>query len=58
MKHHTPKGKNFQQWNYLRTFSGSGIFPDRLKTAKVIPLYKGGAIHDVQKYKPISFLLY
>ena len=58
MKHHTPKEKNFQQWNCLRTFSESGIFPDRLQIAEVKPLYKGGAIHDVQKYKPISFLLY
>ena len=42
----------------MRTFSESGIFPDRLKTAKVKKLYKGKAIHDVQKYKPVSFLLH
>jgi len=56
-KNHTPKEKNFQQWPCLRTFSESGIFPDRLNTAAVKLLYKGGAIHDVQKYKPISLLL-
>jgi hypothetical protein len=53
----TPEEKNLQQWNCLRTFSESVIFPDRLKTAKVKPHYEGGAIHDVQEYRPISFLL-
>jgi len=56
-KNHTPNEKNFQQWPCLRTFSECGIFPDRLNAAKVKPLYEGEAIHDVQKYKPISFLL-
>jgi len=34
----------------------SGIFPDRLKTAKVIPLYKKGDSHDVKNYRPIAIL--
>jgi hypothetical protein len=33
------------------------IFPDRLKIAKVKPLYKNGDTHDVQNYRPISILL-
>jgi potassium voltage-gated channel Eag-related subfamily H protein 8 len=36
--------------------SDSGIFPDRLKIAKVKPLYKKGDIHDIQNYRPISHL--
>jgi hypothetical protein len=28
----------------------SGTFPDRLKIAKVIPMYKRGNIHDVKNY--------
>jgi hypothetical protein len=34
----------------------SGIFPDRLKLAKVIPLYKKGDVHDVKNYRPIAIL--
>jgi hypothetical protein len=33
-----------------------GIFPDRLKIAKVKPVYKRGDIHGVQNYRPISIL--
>ena len=33
-----------------------GIFPDKLKVAKVIALHKKGATHDVSNYRPISFL--
>ena len=32
----------------------SGIFPDKLKTAKVIPLHKKGNIRDIQNYRPIA----
>jgi hypothetical protein len=31
-----------------------GIFPNRLKTAKVIPLYKKWDIHYVKNYRPIA----
>jgi hypothetical protein len=34
----------------------SGTFPDRLKIAKVKPLYKEGDAHGVQNYRPISIL--
>jgi hypothetical protein len=32
----------------------SGIFPDRLKIAKVKPLYKKGNTGEFQNYRPIS----
>ena len=38
-----------------QTFA-SGIFPDRLKIAKVTPVYKKGNIHDLSNYRPISVL--
>ena len=34
----------------------SGIFPDELKIAKVIPLYKSGSSNLVFNYRPISIL--
>ena len=33
-----------------------GVFPDQMKTAKVIPIYKEGAKTDVGNYRPISLL--
>jgi hypothetical protein len=34
----------------------SGIIPDRMKIAKVRPLFKKGDRQDVQNYRPISVL--
>ena len=33
-----------------------GIFPTALKTAKVVPIYKGGPKYEIQNYRPISLL--
>ena len=33
-----------------------GIFPDELKLAKVIPIYKSGSIMELSNYRPISVL--
>ena len=33
-----------------------GIFPDKNKIAKVIPIHKGGSTEDVNNYRPISLL--
>ena len=33
-----------------------GIFPDKNKIAKVIPIHKKGSINDVNNYRPISLL--
>ena len=34
----------------------SGVFPDELKLAKVLPLHKSGNINAVSNYRPISIL--
>ena len=34
----------------------SGIFPDELKIARVIPLYKSGDKSDITNYRPIALL--
>jgi len=34
----------------------SGVFPTTLKTAKVVPIHKGGSKLDIQNYRPISLL--
>ena len=34
----------------------SGIFPDSLKVAKVLPLHKGGSSQELNNFRPISLL--
>ena len=34
----------------------TGIFPDHLKKAKVIPMFKAGSRCDINNYRPISVL--
>ena len=34
-----------------------GVFPDELKLAKVIPVYKAGSSMQLSKYRPISVLI-
>ena len=34
----------------------SGIFPDKLKIAKVVPLYKKNEKNKIEKYRPVSLL--
>ena len=33
-----------------------GVFPKKLKMAKVIPIYKSGATMELNNYRPISVL--
>ena len=35
----------------------SGVFPDRLKIARITPIFKGGAKFDRENYRPIAILL-
>ena len=34
----------------------NGIFPDKLKIVKVVPLHKGGSTEDLNNFRPISLL--
>ena len=34
----------------------SGVFPDEMKVAKVIPLFKGGDSQLIKNYRPVSVL--
>ena len=40
----------------VNTSFSSGLFPKSLKTAKVVPIHKGGSKLDVSNYRPISLL--
>ena len=34
----------------------NGIFPEKMKIAKVIPLFKNGDLENITNYRPISVL--
>ena len=40
----------------INTSLTEGIFPTTMKTAKTVPIHKGGSKIDVQNYRPISLL--
>ena len=42
--------------NIVNQTLSTGIFPDRLKIAKVIPIYKKGDSLSAENYRPISLL--
>jgi len=42
--------------NIYNTSLESGIFPDKLKIAKVIPVHKKGDTRDICNYRPIALL--
>ena len=42
--------------NLLNNCMHSCVFPDRLKIAKVLPLYKSGDVNELSNYRPISIL--
>ena len=44
----------FLSWQSLTNFFENGIFPNLLKSAKVIPLFKNGSRLSCNYYKPIS----
>ena len=43
--------------NFNASFN-SGVFPNKMKIAKVRPLFQNGDRHDVRNYRPISILPY
>lgn len=46
-----------EPFTYICNLSfSSGVFPDNMKTAKVIPLYKNGDKHVFSNYRPVSLL--
>ena len=41
----------------INIYFESGVYPDMLKKAKVIPLYKSGCCKDLNNYRPVSLLV-
>ena len=45
------------QFVHIRNLSfNTGIFPDNMKIAKVVPLYKSGSKHVFNNYRRVSLL--
>ena len=42
--------------NIINLSFSTGVFPDVLKIAKVIPLHKGGSTEELNNFRPISLL--
>ena len=42
--------------NIINNSFEEGVFPDALKIAKVVPIYKDGNKFEVENYRPISLL--
>ena len=54
------KAAKFSPAPFLNTIFNSclnsGLYPDELKIARVIPLHKGGAKFELKNFRPISIL--
>ena len=46
----------FPLCHIINTSFSSGIFPEILKVAKVLPFHKGGSTQDLNNFRPISLL--
>ena len=46
----------FPLCNIINMSISKGIFPEKLKIVKVIPLHKGGSTQDLNNFRPISLL--
>ena len=50
-------GSILKPLSYISNLSlSSGVFPDDLKIAKVLPLFKSGEVNEVNNYRPVSVL--
>ena len=46
----------FPLCHIINMFFSNGIFPEKLKIVKVIPLHKGGSTQDLNNFRPIFLL--
>ena len=53
---HTIRSIAFPLAEIINCSFNSGVFPQALKTAKVVPIFKKGARDEVSNYRPISVL--
>jgi hypothetical protein len=50
------KQQKLNKYHIYNLSVGSGICPDRLKCANIIPCFKKGDVTEIANYKPISLL--